>query len=129
MILCVRTDKPEAELYVFRDGVQQSESIWVAHRQLSVQILAKIESVLVDAGGDKSGLTGIVAYKGPGSFTGLRIGLSVANAMADGLNIPIVSTTGETWIDDGIERLQQGENESIALPEYGGDANITKPRK
>jgi len=74
-------------------------------------------------------LNGIAIYKGPGSFTGLRIGLSVANTLADSLNLPIVSETGESWIEQACTRLQKNENEHIALPEYGAEPHITKQKK
>jgi tRNA A37 threonylcarbamoyladenosine modification protein TsaB len=59
----------------------------------------------------------------------VRIGLSVANAFADSLNIPIVGSSSENWINDGLIRLQADENEKIVLPEYGAPVKITQPRK
>jgi len=70
-----------------------------------------------------------VVYKGPGSFTGLRIGISVANALAYGLNVPIVSTTGKDWQLQGIDRLKKGKNETSAVPDYGSEPHITLPTK
>jgi len=67
--------------------------------------------------------------KGPGSFTGLRIGITVFNTIADTNNVPIVGETGDSWQDKAIMRLENGENDHVVLPEYGSEANITKPRK
>jgi len=74
-------------------------------------------------------VTGLVVYQGPGSFTGLRIGITVFNTLAYTNKWPIVGTTGDNWRQAGIQRLEQGENDEIVLPEYGGEANITTPRK
>jgi tRNA threonylcarbamoyladenosine biosynthesis protein TsaB len=74
-------------------------------------------------------IQGIVIFEGPGSFTGLRIGLSVANALAYGLNAPIVATQGDEWIEVGIKQLLNGANDGVALPEYGAPVHITNPKK
>ena len=41
----------------------------------------------------------IAVYQGPGSYTGLRVGISVANAMAWALNIPVVGIKKPSGID------------------------------
>jgi tRNA A37 threonylcarbamoyladenosine modification protein TsaB len=74
-------------------------------------------------------LSGLVVFKGPGSFTGLRIGITVMNSLAYANGLPIVGITGERWQQEGLQRLAAGENDTIVMPEYGGEANITKPRK
>ena len=73
-------------------------------------------------------ITAIAIFKGPGSFTGLRIGLTVANALADQLNIPILGVTGKAWRTTAKTRLKKGENDQIVLPLYGKPANITSPK-
>lgn len=59
-------------------------------RTHSEQIVPHIETALRLAGLGRADLTGIVVTSGPGSFTGLRIGLATAKAMAFALQIPIV---------------------------------------
>lgn len=56
----------------------------------SETLLPHIEKVLQMAGVEKSALTAVAVNLGPGSFTGLRIGLAAAKAIAYGLNIPII---------------------------------------
>lgn len=129
MILTIRTDKPEAELALWNDEGQLDESRWQAHRQLAETIHQKIEILLKKQNKDWNDITGLICFKGPGSFTGLRIGLTVGNALAYSLKVPIVSESGENWQQSGVERLLDGANEAIAIPEYGQSARITKPKK
>ncbi|HEX9679573.1 MAG TPA: tRNA (adenosine(37)-N6)-threonylcarbamoyltransferase complex dimerization subunit type 1 TsaB [Candidatus Saccharimonadales bacterium] len=128
-ILTIRTDKPDAEIGLFESLEQTDYEVWRAHRELSLTILAKIDDLLKRNGLEFADIDGVVGFKGPGSFTGLRIGLTVANTLAYGLRIPVVGSDAEAWIQDGIRRLLAGENEQIALPHYGRRPNITKPRK
>ncbi len=129
IVLTLRTDKPEAEIGIY-DG--QKESVyetWQAHRQLAETIHRVIAKNLQLASLGLDDLEGIVVFKGPGSFTGLRIGLSVANALADSLEIPIVGATGDDWISEGMNSIINGENQGVVLPEYGAQPHITKPKK
>ncbi len=129
LILTIRTDKPDAEVGIFNGLKQLDYEVWHADRNLSVTILGKIEKLLEKNKFKFDDLEAIVGFKGPGSFTGLRIGLTVANTLAYGLRIPVVSSDAQAWIQDGIKRLKKGENDKITLPEYGRPPRITKPKK
>jgi len=129
IILSLRTDKPEAELYLY-SNIQRLASIkWEAHRQLADTIHKKLQEILDKSSISLNDIQAIVCFKGPGSFTGLRIGLSVANTLAYSQNIPIVARGGEDWLEQGINDLQTGQNDQIALPKYGSPAKTTKPKK
>jgi len=128
-VLTIRSDNPEAELGLFDSDKQLAYEQWHAHRELSDTILKKLDQLLQSQGKKLADIQGIVCFKGPGSFTGLRIGLTVGNTLAYGLHIPVVSTMGENWRQDGVQKLQNGENEKIALPEYGAEAHITVQKK
>lgn len=128
IILTLRTDKPEAEIGIFNDQTQLSYEVWTAHRKLAETIHTKIREELAKNKKEFDDLQGIVAYQGPGSFTGLRIGLTVANTLAYGLNISIIGASGDDWREKGIRRLSAKENDKAVMPEYGADVHITKPK-
>lgn len=127
--LMIRTDKPEAELYIYAQDTLLAEHVWEAHRQLAETIHRTIDNLLAAQGLQASQLEAIAAWQGPGSFTGLRIGLSVANAFASAQAIPIVGATGTQWRETALARLAAGDNDGAVLPEYGAPVHITAPRK
>jgi len=129
IILTLRTDKPEAEIGLFDDVNELSYVTWQAHRELAETIHLKVDTILTDNALTLKKLDGIVVYKGPGSFTGLRIGIAVANALADSLGLPIVSDTGDGWASIGRERLTASETEGIVQPEYGAEPHITQQKR
>lgn len=128
-ILTIRTDKTQSEIALFNNENKIDEIKWEAHRTLADTIHLQIKKLLETNKIDWQNIQGLVCFKGPGSFTGLRIGISVANALSYSLNSPIVSQAGDNWQSTGIDRLLNNENEKIALPEYGAEAKITKPKK
>ena len=66
-----------------------------------------IDEAIREAGIDKSGLTHIAASVGPGSFTGIRIGVVTARVMAQMLDVPCVAVSsleamGERVLDAAV---------------------------
>ncbi|HSW77522.1 MAG TPA: tRNA (adenosine(37)-N6)-threonylcarbamoyltransferase complex dimerization subunit type 1 TsaB [Candidatus Chromulinivoraceae bacterium] len=128
MILLLDTSTPVCKLSLI-DGDTRYENEWQADRQLAKGLLAYLHDQLESQDKVFSDLTGIGAFAGPGSFTGLRIGLTVLNTLADSEHIPIVGGMGEDWQAEVLQKLENGKNEHIVLPFYGSEANITTPRK
>lgn len=129
IILTLRTDKPEAELGLYNDKKQLAYENWEAHRQLAETIHQQIATLLQFVSKKIEDVEAIVVFKGPGSFTGLRIGVSVANALAYSLAVPVVAANGDKWIESGIKQLNSGQSDKIAVPEYGAPVHTTSPRK
>jgi tRNA threonylcarbamoyladenosine biosynthesis protein TsaB len=131
MILTVRTDNPQAEVGLYEDATQVAYEVWHAHRELSMTLLQKITALLQSQGKTLEDIGAVIAYAGPGSFTGLRIGLTVVNALAYGLGgLPVVAIAGaEQWIERGLARVQAGAYDQLALPEYGALPHITVQKK
>jgi tRNA threonylcarbamoyladenosine biosynthesis protein TsaB len=128
MIVLLDTSTPICKVLLV-DGDQQYEDEWQADRQLAKGLLKYLQDQLAKHGKTFHDITGIGVFAGPGSFTGLRIGLTVLNTLADAEMIPIVGGTGPTWQADALASLAEKKNDHIVLPFYGSDANITTPRK
>jgi tRNA threonylcarbamoyladenosine biosynthesis protein TsaB len=128
MILLLDTSTPVCKVS-FVDGDWRFDDEWESGRTLAKGLLGYLQDNLAENNKTWADISGIVAFKGPGSFTGLRIGLTVLNTFADSESVPIVGTTGEDWQKVGLERLTNGENDELVMPEYGAEAHITTPRK
>lgn len=129
IIVTLKTDVPVAELSLF-DGEKLIEAhSWEAHRRLAETIHDELASLLQRHGYDMKDINGFGCYAGPGSFTGLRIGLAVANALAYGLGASVVAAKVDDWQANVLQRLLAGVDESVVTPEYGAPVNITAPRK
>jgi tRNA threonylcarbamoyladenosine biosynthesis protein TsaB len=78
-------------------GVREGQQSWRDETDLgrthSQEILPRIEALLARAGIEKSALDLIVYGQGPGSFTGLRIGIGVVQGLAYGLQVPVVGVS------------------------------------
>jgi tRNA threonylcarbamoyladenosine biosynthesis protein TsaB len=75
------------------DGKLRGERRWESHHRHGEELLQNIDELLSEVGVARGDLTGVVVGTGPGSFTGLRIGLATAKTIAYALAIPIVGVS------------------------------------
>lgn len=128
MILAIDTSTPECRMSLIGEDKAINKS-WLAERRLALELLEQLENFLKENDLAFQDLAGLIIFRGPGSFTGLRIGVTVFNTLADSLSIPIVGEVGEDWQKVGIERIKNKQTDKIVLPEYGSPPHITKPTK
>lgn len=111
------------------DGGKRYAYEWQADRTLAKNLLGFIRDKLAERGAGFDDIESIGVYKGPGSFTGLRIGLTVLNTIASTNKIAIVGASGSNWETVALDRLANGEDDKIVLPVYSSEAHTTNPRK
>lgn len=130
MILALRTDRPEAELYLFDNSRNEIDDFkWTAHRELADTLLVQIQTLLKKNNVELSELTGLIVFTGEGSFTGLRIGSTVANTLAYSYDIPVVSAEGDEWKKTGLQNLLKAKPGDYVIPKYHSEPNITTSKK
>jgi tRNA threonylcarbamoyladenosine biosynthesis protein TsaB len=66
-----------------------SETSWLSDRNHSVELMPTLVRMLDRQGLGAKDLSAVAVSIGPGSFTGLRIGVSVAKGLAQAQNIPV----------------------------------------
>ncbi len=129
MILFLRADSPEVTVEIAQKGVVIGSKQWQAGREFSTQIHQVIDELCSRAGETIKAIKGIVVYEGPGSYTGLRVSVSVANALGYSLSVPIIGATAEGWRQKGATKLASKSEFSPVSPVYGGQVYTTQPKK
>ena len=128
MILLLDTRDSVCRLTLM-DGDKTHDSKWQSDKNLANGLLKYLQTRLAEHNWTWQDIEAIGAFEGPGSFTSLRIGLTVTNTLANALAVPVVGARGEDWQDEAIAKIRKGESDKVVMPFYGHDANITKPRK
>ena len=82
-------------------------------RDHAKRIIPSLEALFQEAGVSKTELAGIGVGVGPGSYTGLRIGIATAKGLATALEIPLRGTDTLSAIAYG--QLAEGQKAAIAL--------------
>jgi len=91
MLLAIDTATRWASLALFDAAGVAFEQTWHSMNNHSVEVMPAIARALSQQRLGTRSLTGVAVAKGPGSFTGLRIGMSIAKGLCLGLDIPIVA--------------------------------------
>ena len=107
---------------------------WVSHRNQSKELLPNIDKLLKKEKISPAELKWVVVNLGPGSFTGLRVGISTANTLGYGLNIPVLGKANlDGEINNRIKTLfklkASTKKFKQVLPHYGRPPRITLPKK
>ncbi len=89
VILAVDTSSATASVAVYHEQVL-AETVWHSGRRHSAQLLPAIDNVLTLAGVQRTDLQTIAVAIGPGSYAGLRVGVSTAMGLGMALDIGIM---------------------------------------
>ncbi len=89
MLLAIDTATQVASLALHDGGCVRAEMTWTLTDRHTVELMPRIERMLTQLGISACDLAAVAASIGPGSFTGLRIGLAIAKGLALANGIPI----------------------------------------
>lgn len=105
MLLAIDTASQFMSL-ALHDGRQIGyEATWRTRNNHTVELTPAIREALASLGAAQSDLTAIAVAQGPGSFTGLRIGLSVAKGLALAQSLPLVAVPTLEIVAAGVPPL------------------------
>ncbi|WP_017473313.1 tRNA (adenosine(37)-N6)-threonylcarbamoyltransferase complex dimerization subunit type 1 TsaB [Amphibacillus jilinensis] len=106
-ILAIDTSNDAMGIALYQDDQVIAEYVSINKNKHSTRLMPAIAQLMKDANVEPKTLTKIVVAKGPGSYTGVRIGLSVAKTMAWSLSIPIVGISSLEALSLSTKPLQQ----------------------
>jgi tRNA threonylcarbamoyladenosine biosynthesis protein TsaB len=92
VILCLETSTTNCSVAIAVDGeiiaLQEDNNNKYSHAE---KLHSFIDQVLAESGTLKSSLEAIAVSKGPGSYTGLRIGVSAAKGLCFAIDVPLIA--------------------------------------
>lgn len=90
-ILLIETATPVCAVALYRDGADPIQRISTEPNAHSSKLSPFINEVLAQAALHATDLQGVCVSSGPGSYTGLRIGVSTAKGLCYAASIPLLS--------------------------------------
>jgi len=106
--LAINTASRTTQIALLKQDKILREKEWISENNESEKLMPEIDDLLKNKKIKYDDLEGIIVVKGPGSFTGLRVGVSVANAIAYVQKIPVYGIDSFKFLrakneDDEIE--------------------------
>ena len=144
MLLAIDTATRYTSIALCGEHNVLAERTWRTANNQTMELMPAIVSTLAQQQIEPSTLTAIAVALGPGSFTGLRVGLSVAKGLAMGLGIPLagiptldvlaeahahqklpicaILQAGRSWLGVALYKVRAGrwrkvEEDRLVLPE------------
>jgi tRNA threonylcarbamoyladenosine biosynthesis protein TsaB len=93
MELSIDTASELASSAFSREGSLVSDVAWRCERNHTVELLPRIEQLMDETGIGKADLSAVFVSIGPGAYTGLRVGVSIAQGLARALQIPAIGVS------------------------------------
>jgi tRNA threonylcarbamoyl adenosine modification protein YeaZ len=106
------------------DGTPLGVSTWEAGRTHGAQLLPAIGRLTGEANLRRARIRGVIVGTGPGAFTGLRVGIATAKALAHELGVPIVGVSTGAAL---LEASGTGGHGVLLLPAGPSDRLVVRP--
>ncbi|MFI0487929.1 MAG: tRNA (adenosine(37)-N6)-threonylcarbamoyltransferase complex dimerization subunit type 1 TsaB [Yersinia sp. (in: enterobacteria)] len=103
-ILAIDTATEACSVALWNNGEVQA-LFELCSREHTQRILPMVQQVLVDSGLSLQQLDALVFGRGPGSFTGVRIGIGIGQGLALGADLPMIGVSTLQTMAQGALRL------------------------
>ena len=88
--MTIDTSTDSAGIALVQEGKVLAEATWRCGQNHTVELLPRLVQLLNEAQIELQSISSVIVAKGPGSFNGLRVGISTAKGLAFSLEIPII---------------------------------------
>jgi len=113
--LALDTATDAMTIAIFKDGELMGGSSSPSERNHSNRLLPAIQELTAELGLPMRALSGIVVGQGPGSYTGIRIGVTVAKTLAWSLRIPLIAISSLEAMAYGVVE-SRGVSVTVGTP-------------
>lgn len=104
-ILGIDTSNQVMSVALVEDSTLLVEKVVNLKRNHSIQLMPAIESLFKEVGWEPKEIDRVAVAKGPGSYTGVRIGVTVAKTLAFSLNVELVGVSSLHVLAGNGERI------------------------
>lgn len=109
-LLAIDTSTAVLTVALLQTGEVISQAQVSAERNHSIQLVPTIKQLVSELGWSMADLSGIAVGQGPGSYTGVRIGVTVAKTMAWTLGVPLAGVSSlEALAYSGWQAVSEAE--------------------
>jgi len=137
MLVAIDTSTEVASLALAAGGATLAELTWRSGQNHTTQLLPNLDYLLKLVGADVTAIEAVIVAIGPGSFNGLRVGISAAKGMAFSLSVPIIGlgsleVEAYQYAESGLPvgpifSAGRGEVATALFRRTGGDWRRLKP--
>ncbi|MCC8378775.1 tRNA (adenosine(37)-N6)-threonylcarbamoyltransferase complex dimerization subunit type 1 TsaB [Xenorhabdus sp. PB30.3] len=119
-ILAIDTATEACSVALWNDGLIEAQ-FEISPREHTQRILPMVEAVLSKGGIKLQQLDALAFGRGPGSFTGVRIGVGIAQGLALGAELPMIGVSSLKTMVQGVFRLKNISNVLVAIDARMGE--------
>lgn len=135
MLLAIDTSTRMASIAVYDGSIVLAEFTWQIGDHHTVELMPRIVDLLNQVSVSIDQLTGLAVALGPGSFTGVRVGVAAAKGLALARNIPIVGVRSSDIVayaqpplEDRLVVVLQAGRGRLIVAHYDRDQNEWRQR-
>ncbi len=106
-ILCIETATTVCSVALYDDERVLAYQEYHVEKSHSTLLPAIIDAVIANAGVTKPELAAVAVSEGPGSYTGLRIGVSIAKGLCYAMDVPLLAVNTLAAMASGVNKYNR----------------------